>query len=310
MTRDSTTPPRAPEPFRHVFVATDFSKGAERAVARAAKLPIADDGKITLLHVLPEAPPSKARAAAEDTARHELGEATRALAQSISARGRRDVQLAADSCRGQPYVEVIRHARTAGADLLVLGRHGHRPIKDMFIGSTAERVIRAGDLPALVVHGPAKEPYHRPLFAVDLGDHSRSQVVDGLRVLGPEASSAALVHAYQVPFEGFLAPGAAGGTTTELRKEYKRAAAAKMETLVGSLEELETSWETKIAHGDARKVILVEIARRGADLLVVGSHGRAGLSLALLGSVSEWVTRAATCDVLVARPTRVSFPLP
>jgi nucleotide-binding universal stress UspA family protein len=40
----------------------------------------------------------------------------------------------------------------------------------------------------------------------------------------------------------------------------------------------------------------------GADLIVVGSHGRRGLTRALVGSVAETVMRHAPCPVLVVRP--------
>jgi nucleotide-binding universal stress UspA family protein len=43
---------------------------------------------------------------------------------------------------------------------------------------------------------------------------------------------------------------------------------------------------------------------------VVGTHGRTGLSHALLGSVAERVLTAAPCDVAVARPARFTFRLP
>ncbi len=48
---------------------------------------------------------------------------------------------------------------------------------------------------------------------------------------------------------------------------------------------------------------IVRIARDwGADLIVLGSHGRSGLKRALLGSVAEGVLRGAHCAVLVVRP--------
>ena len=46
---------------------------------------------------------------------------------------------------------------------------------------------------------------------------------------------------------------------------------------------------------------LVPWIRQRADLVAVGTHGRSGLSRAVLGSVAEWVIRAAVCDVLVER---------
>jgi nucleotide-binding universal stress UspA family protein len=58
----------------------------------------------------------------------------------------------------------------------------------------------------------------------------------------------------------------------------------------------------------------VEIIRkaraRAADLIVLGTHGRTGVSHALLGSVAEWIVRRAERDVLVARAAPVSFDPP
>ena len=54
--------------------------------------------------------------------------------------------------------------------------------------------------------------------------------------------------------------------------------------------------------GDPREA-LIEMARReGADLIVVGSHGRSGLTKLLMGSVASHVVTHAPCDVLVVRP--------
>jgi len=48
---------------------------------------------------------------------------------------------------------------------------------------------------------------------------------------------------------------------------------------------------------------ILEVARgRGADLIVVGTHGRTGLEHALMGSIAERVVRRAHCPVLTVRP--------
>jgi len=53
--------------------------------------------------------------------------------------------------------------------------------------------------------------------------------------------------------------------------------------------------------GDPR-VVLVEAARaHGIDLLVVGSHGRSGLSKLVLGSVASHIVVHAPCDVVVVK---------
>jgi nucleotide-binding universal stress UspA family protein len=53
--------------------------------------------------------------------------------------------------------------------------------------------------------------------------------------------------------------------------------------------------------GDARDMIDQTAKEVGADLIVMGTHGRRGFSRALLGSVAETVVRTAPCPVLTIR---------
>jgi nucleotide-binding universal stress UspA family protein len=60
--------------------------------------------------------------------------------------------------------------------------------------------------------------------------------------------------------------------------------------------------EVKVAVGDARSVICKMVDKLGADLLVMGSHGYGFFKRALLGSVSDYCLRNASCPVLVVKP--------
>ena len=59
----------------------------------------------------------------------------------------------------------------------------------------------------------------------------------------------------------------------------------------------------ELQEGDAKSKILEEAEKWGADLIVLGSHGRKGLQRFLLGSVSDAVAHHARCSVEVVRPT-------
>lgn len=59
--------------------------------------------------------------------------------------------------------------------------------------------------------------------------------------------------------------------------------------------------ETALRTGDARDVIVGTAKELHADMIVMGTHGRRGLSRALLGSVAEGVVRMAPCPVLTIR---------
>jgi nucleotide-binding universal stress UspA family protein len=77
------------------------------------------------------------------------------------------------------------------------------------------------------------------------------------------------------------------GNSAELDKLATSKRPAKIETLLRS--------------GDARDVIVLAAKEFDADLIVMGTHGRRGVSRALLGSVAEGVVRAAPCPVLTIR---------
>ena len=57
----------------------------------------------------------------------------------------------------------------------------------------------------------------------------------------------------------------------------------------------------RLIRGDAAKEILAAAAACHADLIVMGTHGRTGLSRFLLGSVAEVVLRSANCPVVTVR---------
>jgi nucleotide-binding universal stress UspA family protein len=61
-------------------------------------------------------------------------------------------------------------------------------------------------------------------------------------------------------------------------------------------------------HGDPGESIIAAADAEGAEMIVVGSHGRAGVNRLLMGSVSEYVVRHALCPVLVVRPPQRTLP--
>jgi nucleotide-binding universal stress UspA family protein len=212
--------------------------------------------------------------------------------------------------RGDAHVEIIRNGRLAGSDLTVLGRHGTRKVRDMFIGSTAERVVRNGNAPVLVVAQKAGRDYSRPLVAVDLTDTSRAVVALAARILQGDAPGATLLNVWQVPFEGFLTRGVRGKDLADMRRELKAEAREVTEMLAESVVDFGIQWKVALRQGDPRTAILRAVDTLRADLIVIGTQGKKGLTHVLLGSVSEWVIQKATRDVLVTRPSRTVFRLP
>ena len=61
------------------------------------------------------------------------------------------------------------------------------------------------------------------------------------------------------------------------------------------------TWEQQTIKGDVATTIAAAAESLAADLIVMGTHGRTGLTHALLGSVAEGVARAADTCVLTVR---------
>jgi len=303
-----TSEPVARKLLKNVLVPTDFSKGAERALGRALLLPLARGARLHVIHVLPGDLPVKVRSKAEAKAKRALDQVlSRARAGMTTGR---EVNLTSEILAGEAFVEIIRCSRTMGAEMIVLGRHGHRPIRDMFIGTTAERVTRHGDVPVLVVNRKPAQPYRRPLIATDLEDASRRTFELALRVLGPRVRNINVVHAFDVPFEGLVTRTFPAREKSDYRKVFQEKAVADVSAFLATYKDVDVRWKTAVRAGDARSVTLSEAVRRHTDLIAIGTHGRSGVAHALLGSVAEWVITAASGDVLVARPIRFSFKLP
>ena len=62
--------------------------------------------------------------------------------------------------------------------------------------------------------------------------------------------------------------------------------------------------EARVGSGDPRFILVDTATHEGADLIVVGTHGRTGMRRLLLGSVAAHVIGHAPCSVLVVRERR------
>lgn len=284
-----------PAPLSSLVVPTDFSDGAQLALLRALRLPLAPKGKVTVLHTVPDDIPGKLRQQAiDEAARSVEKQLARARTQALEA-GLDGVQLVGDVVEGTTVHEIVRRAHTVEADLLVLGRHGRRPVADLFIGTTAQKVLRESDVPVLVVQLPAPRPYARALAAVELKRSSVGLLRTAQGALAPSVKLSVL-HCSSVPWEDFVT--LAGGERESLRARYLEDARAELAALCAKVDGARV--EPLVQGGDARALILDQAKAAGAELVVVGTRAKRGkVARAVLGSTAEWIVTHAKCDVLV-----------
>ncbi len=95
---------------------------------------------------------------------------------------------------------------------------------------------------------------------------------------------------------------ARGGRRLALHDYIAEQTAVLFEEFLQGVEGLDgVTWEQQTVRGAPHSTILASVKESACDLLVMGTHGRTGISHLLLGSVAEKVVRHATCPVLVVR---------
>ncbi|MDP1826545.1 MAG: universal stress protein [Archangium sp.] len=283
-------------PLRRVVVATDFSAGGTRAVERAARL-VAPGAQVVVVHVLPASLRKDRKC--EARAREGLDDAEARVHDAVKG-----VAVESVLAYGEAFEELLRVAADQErAELIVLGRHGTRRFRNLLLGTTAERLVRHGTFPALIVNLPVRRVYRRLLAAVELPpEGSRRAVELGLRLTGAHLQDRRVVHVRDDLVDRTLRRG--GYPERDLIEQQQTLRAEASATLQAWLQTgyPGLQWSVSVPSGDPRAGILAIVEHRQADLLCLGTHARKGLARAFLGSVAEGVLREVTCDVLIAAP--------
>jgi nucleotide-binding universal stress UspA family protein len=280
--------------MRKFLTATDLSARSDRALERAVMLANDHNARLTILHVVDEDLPSTLADSQKDTAKEGIEQHVN----SLTVAGSLNVSI--KIILGKAYINILEMSDKMGAELIVLGMHREDALRDMFRGTTAERVIRGSRVPVLLVKDRPDNPYRRIMVGVDFSVYSRRAVEFAMGLV--PSGEFHLVHAYDTPFRGFLY----GHDTQRQIREQHHIQLRKMveEEMAGLLRRFESSGsaiERVMEEGPVRDVIHRQVKRLKPDLLVVGTHGRIGVAHALLGSLAEDFLSQPPCDVLAVR---------
>lgn len=296
----SPSPTSRPDPYGRVLLVTDFTAGAEAAADRAALLPLGARSGITLLHVLSRRREPQLRRLERHEAQRRMAREVARLSTALKRHGTGSARVHPVLTVGEPWIEIA--ARSAGADVVVVGREGERGFRALLLGTTAERVIRNAAAPVLIVKRPARAPYRRLLAAIDLSEGSRAVLQGASRLARSGDRALDVVHAYQTAYDSMLLRMGPPGGVADYHRRCRADAQASAAELVENAGMASGVEAVFVRRGEPRTTVLSVARSRRSDLIAVGTHGRTGLGHVLLGSVAEGIIRHATADVLVVRP--------
>lgn len=289
--------------FKRIVVATDMSRFAGRAEARAAML-AHELGceSLDLLHVVDKlgleslrtlTPPLDAERRLMDSSRERLDE----IKQSVSAKY--GIPVATITLNvGRAHTEILRYAQLLDASLLVLGAHGGGFVKDIVIGSVVEKVLNAVTCPLLIVREEPRASYRRLLVGVDFSPSSGDQL-EYARAIAP-AADPVVVHAFEIPFEHALHFAGIGNQEMNLyRAEMKAARQHEMERLLAGFSKTGAQAQYAVESGAAPAVISRKAEELDTELIIIGRQGQSAGERGLPGATARKVIQSAWCDVLV-----------
>jgi nucleotide-binding universal stress UspA family protein len=212
---------------------------------------------------------------------------------------------------GLPTRAILDRAATLPADLIVMGTHGAGGFEHMLLGSVTEKVLRRATCPVLTVPPRARAtstlPFRRVLCAIDFSEWSRSAFGMASSLATESGAELTLVHVIEWPWHEPPAPAyedlprQQAIALSDYRRYVEVMANHQLADFGCPDGVAACAVNRTVCHGKPYVELLRLAAETGADLIVLGVHGRNILDLTLFGSTTNQLVRRATCPVLTLR---------
>lgn len=262
-----------------ILLASDFSARSDRPLARALQLAAQTSSALTIAHVLEK---SGGTPDAPMVERLRLQLPPEAQAAELVVR------------TGSAPKTLAAIAAERGSDLIVTGVARYNSIGDYVLGTAVDHIVRNAEAPVLVVRRRTDGPYRYVVTATDFSDCSRAALLAAARLF-PDIRIT-IVHAFHVPFEGWL-------KSEDVHQHVADEAQRELDSFLAHPEiaRMADRIDALIDEGEITTVVQRQLDRTGADLLVLGTHGRSGFAHATIGSQAEALLSVADADVLMVR---------
>jgi nucleotide-binding universal stress UspA family protein len=214
---------------------------------------------------------------------------------------------------GHPQDELARAAFQLEMDVVVMATHGHGPVNRVWLGSVADRYVRHGSVPVLLIR-PAEEmpevelspgkAFQKILVPLD-GSALAEQVLKKSLLLGSDPTTTEITLLTVV---GFPLPMSTpeGGVVLD-SDDFLQAQTQTAQGHLARMAEHIGTWgakvRTQVIASPVTWKAIVDFATSGQyDLIAMATHGRGGAARFLLGSVADKVMRSSPVPTLLAHP--------
>jgi nucleotide-binding universal stress UspA family protein len=290
-----------------ILVATDFGSASAAAVPVATYVAKQFDSKVDFIHVQSlegsddvAGWDGEALAPTAMAGGPEVSDRLDALAQQAVKEGVRSAE--AVLVEEQDAFEPIRaYAENEDVNVIIVGAGQESPSGHVFLGTTAARLRRWATKPVWIVKPDAAPPIRRILCPVDMQPPSLRALRNAIHFARKLDAELTVLTVTQAPLgeQGDLAEmrGPLAEGPPELSEPHQK----KFDDFLRKFDFHQVLCEKVIRRGRPRHEV-VQVAREiNADLIVMGSVGRTGLSHMLIGGVARRVAQELPCSVITVR---------
>ncbi len=268
--------------FERILAPLDGSESAETALPAVEAFRKAFDSSVTLIHVLERDPPRRIHGQRHLRGENEAAEYLNDVARRVFPEGARvERHVHAEATDNVP-AGLSDHAVELGQDLVVLCAHGRGGLTRLFEGAMGERIMRHQTAPVLLLRSdsPPSLPFRRILLALDgKPEHEQSfPLAAEFAVMTGAAVDLASVIPTRSTLKG---PGRAAGllspwASMEALRLSEETTDAYLRERAEKLAARGITAAALRRNGDPARQLARLARERGSDLLVLGTHGRAG----------------------------------
>jgi nucleotide-binding universal stress UspA family protein len=280
--------------FRRLVVPLDGSELAEHSLPYAEALASANGGRLVLVRV----------SDAADEAEAYLAE--------IAGKLRPRVAVETRVLQGRAASRIVEAVAAVEADAVVMATHGRTGVGHLVRGSVTEGVIADGDVPVFVAYArdgemppPPFDPARaRVIVPLDGSELAEAALAPAVNLLG---TAGELVLMFVVSLPDHVELDQTGRTIAYLDQQaesQKRRARDYLHVVRKRITSANPGLQVSldVRFGDPATSIVDASVEHVADLVVMASHGRTGISRAVHGSVTGAVVREGITPVLVVHP--------
>lgn len=273
--------------MKKIIVPVDFSKHSEYALEAAAMLARKNGAEILALHMLEL---SNAVISEDDNSKQAetvfyLKLAKQKFSEFLSKPYLKDVSVTPIVKHFKVFSEINDVAQDHSVDMIVMGSHGSSGIKEVFIGSNTEKVVRHAEIPVLVIKNrPESTDFKNVVFACDFSREAIRPYINASKVFQELGANLHLVYV-NLP-----------GTSFQSSSEMEMKVVDFLNVADGNVDNIEKVHY--VNDYSIEKGVLNFANLFGADLIAVATHGRTGLAHFFEGSISEDIANHASLPVM------------